>query len=124
MESFPPNWNEFIRLLNAPRWSVTIGPTMIRPAIPTETDALLGIAIATGLFSPEEADVLLRRPLEELHAGRLGDQHFAHVSCEVVGQRATDWVYFSANAEADGVWDLWWMLAGAKVQRAVSSRPC
>ena len=52
---------------------------MLRPAVPTDTPALIALAAATGIFQPGEAEGLLGGVLEELHAGRLGDGHLAHV---------------------------------------------
>lgn len=81
---------------------------MIRSAVPGETSELVSIAVATGLFTQEDADLLLRCTLDDLHAGRLGEGHFAHVWTDDVG-RPGGWVYFSENRKANGVWDLWWI---------------
>jgi ribosomal protein S18 acetylase RimI-like enzyme len=81
---------------------------MIRAALSGETPELVSIAVATGLFTQEDADLLLRQTLEDLHAGRLGERHFAHVWVKNDGHPG-GWVYFSENAKSDGVWDLWWI---------------
>lgn len=80
---------------------------MIRNTHPDETDDLVELALRTGLFTPEDADLLLRSTLDQLHAGTLGEGHFAFV-LESDGQ-ARGWVYFSDNPRANGVWDLWWI---------------
>lgn len=80
---------------------------MIRNTHPDETASLVELALRTGLFTPEDADLLLRSTLDQLHAGTLGEGHFAFV-LESDGQ-ARGWVYFSDNPRANGVWDLWWI---------------
>ena len=81
---------------------------MIRRAISEETSKLVSIAVSTGLFTQEDADVLLRQTLDDLHAGRLGDGHFAHVWVDD-NNRPCGWVYFSENRKSNGAWDLWWI---------------
>jgi ribosomal protein S18 acetylase RimI-like enzyme len=80
---------------------------MIRKAVSDETSSLVDLALRTGLFSPEDADLLLRSTLDQIHDGTLGEEHFAFVF-ESEG-RADGWVYFSDNPRANGVWDLWWI---------------
>jgi ribosomal protein S18 acetylase RimI-like enzyme len=82
---------------------------MIRPAAPDDTPALVALAISTGLFQPEEADVLLRAVLDDLHGGRLGPDHVAVVWCASASAAPSGWAYFSSNEKADRVWDLWWI---------------
>lgn len=81
----------------------------IRPTAPADTDALVALAVATGLFSPADADLLLRGTLDDLHAGRLGDGHFACAWYDARQGAPAGWVYFSSNPKASGVWDLWWI---------------
>lgn len=81
---------------------------MIRPALPAETAALVSIAVETGLFTAEDADLLLRQTLDDLHAGHLGDGHFAYVWTSD-DDRPGGWVYFSENPKSNGAWDLWWI---------------
>ncbi len=81
---------------------------MIRPALPDETSTLVTIAVETGLFTQEDADLLLRQTLGDLHAGRLGENHLAYVWAPVA-ERPQGWVYFSENSKSNGVWDLWWI---------------
>lgn len=82
---------------------------MIRPAIPSDTPSLVSLAVSTGLFLPDEADALLRGVLDELHAGRLGDGHLAQVWVDGPEAVPAGWVYFSRNAMANQIWDLWWI---------------
>lgn len=82
---------------------------MLRPAVPSDTPALVALAVSTGLFQPEEADALLRDVLDDLHAGRLGDDHFAQVWFDEPGGPPAGWVYFSPDSKADRVWELWWI---------------
>lgn len=85
---------------------------MLRPATPTDTPALIAVAAATGIFQPNEAEALLGGVLEDLHAGRLGEGHQAHVRDEVSPgwpSGPVGWVYFAPTAKADRVWDLWWI---------------
>ncbi len=55
---------------------------MMRPAAPDDTPALVSLAVSTGLFQADEADLLLRATLDEIHAGRLGPDHLAWVWSE------------------------------------------
>lgn len=82
---------------------------MIRPAAPDDTPALIALAISTGLFQPDEADLLLRAVLDDLHGGRLGRDHVAVVWCASASAPPSGWAYFSSNEKADRVWDLWWI---------------
>ncbi|HEU4405874.1 MAG TPA: GNAT family N-acetyltransferase [Polyangiaceae bacterium] len=82
---------------------------MIRPAEPADTPALVSLGVSTGLFRPDEADLLLRSVLDDLHAGRLGEGHLAYVWAEGPAEPPAGWVYFSPEAKADGVWELWWI---------------
>jgi ribosomal protein S18 acetylase RimI-like enzyme len=82
---------------------------MIRPAAPADTAALVALGVATGLFRPHEADLLLRSVLDDLHAGRLGEGHGAFVWADGPAGPPAGWVYFSPDANAPGVWELWWI---------------
>ena len=82
---------------------------MIRSATPGDTPALVALAVSTGLFLPNEADALLRGVLDELHAGRLGEDHLAYVWVDGPAGPPAGWVYFSRNALANQIWDLWWI---------------
>ena len=104
---------------------------MIRPATPHETPALVALGASTGLFTPQEADALLRQVLDDLHAGRLGEDHQAHVWTDDATAQPAGWVYFSRDPHADGVWELWWIGVaptrqgtgvGAELMRFVEAR--
>jgi ribosomal protein S18 acetylase RimI-like enzyme len=82
---------------------------MIRPCIGAETPVLVALGEATGIFRPQEAEGLLRGVLDALHAGKLGEGHQAHVWAEGPDGPPAGWVYFAPTANADGVWDLWWI---------------
>jgi ribosomal protein S18 acetylase RimI-like enzyme len=82
---------------------------MIRPATPDDTPALVALAVSTGLFLPSEADALLKGVLDELHAGRLGEDQLASVWVDGPAGPPAGWVYFSRNAMANQIWDLWWI---------------
>lgn len=82
---------------------------MIRPATPHDTPALVALGASTGLFTPQEADALLRQVLDDLHADRLGEGHQAHVWTDTATGQPAGWVYFSPDPTADGVWELWWI---------------
>lgn len=84
-------------------------PRVIRPAAPDDTAALVALAISTGLFLPDEADLLLRAVLDDLHDGRLGPEHVVAVWCDPATGAPRGWAYFSSNEKADRVWDLWWI---------------
>lgn len=82
---------------------------MIRPAAPSDTPDLVALAVATGLFQPDEADLLLRGVLDSLHAGSLGADHVAQVWVDDQTGRPEAWVYFSRNPMTNQIWDLWWI---------------
>jgi ribosomal protein S18 acetylase RimI-like enzyme len=82
---------------------------VIQPPAERDTDALVALACATGLFTPPEADALLRRTLEGFHAGALGEGHEVLVRRADGGGAALGWAYFSPDPHADGVWELWWI---------------
>lgn len=81
---------------------------MISTPAGQDTDDLIELACATGLFTPAEADALLRRTLEGFHAGTLGDGHQVLVR-RSDGGKALGWVYFSPDPHAEDAWELWWI---------------
>ena len=90
---------------------------MIRTASPSESAALVSLAESTGIFNPDEAQDLLGGVLEELHEGRLGEGHQAHVWASSLTSPAEGWIYFSPMEYADGVWNLWWIGVAPESQR-------
>ena len=95
---------------------------MIRAATPGDTPALVALAVSTGLFLPHEADALLRGVLDELHAGRLGEDHLAYVWVDGLAGPPAGWVYFSRNAMANQIWDL--LLILCAMARALAMSCC
>ena len=92
---------------------------MLRPAVPSDTPALVALAADTGIFQPGEAESL-SGVLDELHAGRLGDGHTAAVWVAEPDGPPAGWVYFAPAAMADRVWNLWWIgVAPARQGRGV-----
>jgi GNAT superfamily N-acetyltransferase len=81
---------------------------MYRAPVPSESPTLVSIAVATKLFTEQDADLLLRQTLDGFHAGRLGEGHHVYV-CTDDNDRPVGWTYFARNGKADGVWDLWWI---------------
>lgn len=82
---------------------------MIRPAVPGETDALVALGDATGIFGPGEADALLRDTLDAVHAGQLGAGHQVGVWADAADGPPRGWVYFAPRNTADEAWDVWWI---------------
>ena len=79
---------------------------MIRPARPDDTDALLAIAAASGLFQPHEVDAV-GEMLAAHFAGELGPDH-VWLADDDEGPAAV--AYYAPEPFADGVWNLY-MLA-------------
>ncbi len=82
---------------------------MIRSALPDDTEALVALGEATGIFGPGEADALLRGTLDALHAGQLTADHQVHVWAETSQELPGGWVYFAPRNTPDNAWDLWWI---------------
>lgn len=81
-------------------------PTMLRPATPADTPALIALAIDTKMFLPDEVDPL-REAFDGLHAGRSGADHRLEVWADDPGGPPVGVVYFGPDAMADRKWDLW-----------------
>ncbi|GJL95072.1 MAG: GNAT family N-acetyltransferase [Hyphococcus sp.] len=78
---------------------------MIRPATPDDKGDLLNLAVATGLFAPDELDEL-GGMLSEYFDGNLGDDHFWIVDDENGMQGAA---YYAPEMMADGTWNLYFI---------------
>ena len=91
---------------------------MLRPAEPKDTSKLIALAVATGLFTVDEADSLLGGVLERLFAGNLGTDHVVCVAVDSHADSPTGWVYFARNNNANQVWDLWWIGRRSRVAAA------
>lgn len=79
---------------------------LIRPALSTDTDCLVALADATGLFKPIEI-VALREVLDDYHAVNHADNHHAIViedNGDVVG-----FAYYGLAPMTVGTWQLWWI---------------
>jgi ribosomal protein S18 acetylase RimI-like enzyme len=81
-----------------------------RPAVPFDEDALVALGLATGLFSPEEADALLRASLRAVFDGSADPS--CHVARVIDGPdgKPLGWTYISADSGGGpGVWELMWI---------------
>ena len=78
---------------------------MIRPATPDDKKALMAIADAIGLFSPQELEEL-GGMLAEYFDGNLGSDHFwiTYDDSEPVGV-----AYYAPEQYADGTWNLYFI---------------
>lgn len=80
----------------------------IRHAVPEDTPALISVAVATELFTQDEAE-FLRGVLDDLHAGRSGDDHKVLVWADGPDGSPVGVVYFGPNGMGDRTWDLLWI---------------
>jgi ribosomal protein S18 acetylase RimI-like enzyme len=74
-----------------------------------DRDALLALAVRTGLFTPEEAEGLLGGVLDGLAFGSLPQGHQSAACRLRAGGTVIGWTYFAPDQHADGVWNLWWI---------------
>ncbi|MFN0182061.1 MAG: GNAT family N-acetyltransferase [Gemmatimonadales bacterium] len=82
---------------------------IIGPIHQRERQALLSLAVSTGLFTPEDAEGLLGGVLDSLAAGELPVGP-AGVACrESPDGPAVGWSYFAPDPYADKVWNVWWI---------------
>lgn len=81
----------------------------VRPAQPQETDALVAIGKATGLFTDDEANALLRDTLHAIHQGMLPPSHRANVAISATAEVPIGWVYFAPKEGTNAVWELFWI---------------
>ena len=89
----------------------------LRPAVKDDTDALVSLGIATGLFSNEEADLLLRSSLDNIFNGT--DDPDTHIARVIVDSTSTlsaissapplGWTYIVADPSNPAVWELYWI---------------
>jgi ribosomal protein S18 acetylase RimI-like enzyme len=91
---------------------------MIRPAKKLESEKLVQIGISTGLFSKEDADLLLGQTLSDFHSGTLGDRHQCLVWTEVSSDEPMAWAYIAPTPKSNEVWDLWWIGVNPKHQKS------
>lgn len=83
-------------------------PSILRSAVPADTPALISLAIATELFLPDEVGPL-REMLDDLHAGRSGDDQRVQVWADEPADPPVGVVYFAPNEMTDRTWDLLWI---------------
>ena len=82
---------------------------IIRPALPSETEALVQLGRATGIFSDGEAEELLGQTLDSLHAGKLPSNHQAHVVIMEGSSDPMGWCYFGPEEDKSRSYNLWWI---------------
>jgi GNAT superfamily N-acetyltransferase len=79
---------------------------MIRPTTPAETEMLVALADATGLFKPIEI-VALREVLDDFYATNHADDHHAialEENAAILG-----FAYYGPVPMTEGTWQLWWI---------------
>lgn len=74
-----------------------------------DRSALVGVAVRTGLFSQDEAELLLGGVLDQLIRGSLPPGHAALACRDAAGEHVIGWTYFAPDQHADGVWNVWWL---------------
>ncbi|MSQ95607.1 MAG: GNAT family N-acetyltransferase [Gemmataceae bacterium] len=80
---------------------------MIRPTTPAETDALVALTDATGMFKSIEV-VALREVLDDFHATNHADDHHA-ITLEENGD-IRGFAYYAPAEMTDRTWQLWWIV--------------
>lgn len=81
----------------------------ITPVHPTDQNALIQLAVATGLFTEAEATDLLGGVLAAHWAGELPPGHQVAACRADLASAPLGWCYFAPDDHADGVWNLWWV---------------
>ena len=85
----------------------------IRPTTPEDTDALVALTEATGLFKPLEVEALAE-VLADYHAGT---SEAGHVSITVVEEGVPfGFAYYAPAAMTDRAWHLWWIVVRKDAQ--------
>jgi ribosomal protein S18 acetylase RimI-like enzyme len=79
---------------------------MIRATIPADTDALVALTDATGLFKPLEI-VALRQDLDDFHSTNHADDHHA-ITCEENGE-IVGFACYVPVPMTEGTWQLSWI---------------
>ena len=74
-----------------------------------ERNALLALAVCTGLFTDEDADGLLGGVLDSYFSGELPEHHTVVACREHHGDPAIGWTYFAPDQYAENVWNVWWI---------------
>lgn len=81
----------------------------IDTVVEQDREALIAIAVSTGLFTFEEAEGLLGEVLDGLASGSLPEGHQAAACRLRAGGSFIGWTYFAPDQHAQGVWNLWWI---------------
>jgi ribosomal protein S18 acetylase RimI-like enzyme len=95
---------------------------MIRPIIPADTDALVALTQATGMFKPLEI-VALREVLDDYFAENQADGHVAIAFEDTAAGAIVGYAYYGPAPMTEGTWQLWWIAVEKNQQgRGVGSR--
>lgn len=79
----------------------------IRPTTPEETDALVALTEATGLFKPIEVEAL-REVLDDYHAA---NHEYGHRCVTLIeADTPLGFAYYAPAAMTDRAWHLWWIV--------------
>ncbi len=89
---------------------------MIRAATPEDTPSILNLAVATGMFSPDEIDPV-RQTFQDVHSGQAGLNHRVEVWQEGLDGGIVGVTYFCENTMSDHVWDLLMIAVAPERQR-------
>jgi GNAT superfamily N-acetyltransferase len=93
---------------------------MIRPTTPADTETLVALTDATGMFKPIEV-VALREVLDDFHATNHTDDHHA-ITLEENGD-ILGFAYYGPAPMTDRTWQLWWIVVRKDQQgRGVGGR--
>ncbi|MBX9652243.1 GNAT family N-acetyltransferase [bacterium] len=82
---------------------------IITPVHKNEKEALIDLAVSTGLFTQEEAEGLLSGVIDSLAEGELPEGHAAVACRESSDGRTVGWSYYAPDPYADKVWNIWWI---------------
>lgn len=88
----------------------------VTPVAPDDRSRLLAVAVATGLFSVDDAEALLGGVLDALAGGSLAPGSAAFRASVGPSTAATGWTYVAPDAHADGVWNVWWLGVAPEAQ--------
>lgn len=81
----------------------------ITPVQPADHQALLAIAVSTGLFDAAEAEALLGGVLRSLPPQQPPVPGSPHAACCRLQGEPVGWCYLAPDDHAAGVWNLWWI---------------
>jgi ribosomal protein S18 acetylase RimI-like enzyme len=81
----------------------------VETVVNQDREALLAVAVSTGLFTSAEAEGLLGGVLDGLASDSLPEGHQAAACRLLAGDPIIGWTYFAPDQHAQGVWNLWWI---------------